>query len=84
MLQEFSLVPTLLRGNAYIALTFLVPTLLRGNAYITLTVSCSHAGAWEQGEANLLSRSCAPAWECIHYADHFSFPRSCVGMHTLR
>ena len=32
---------------------FLVPTLLRGNAYITLTVSCSHAGAWEQGEANL-------------------------------
>ena len=32
---------------------FLVPTLLRGNAYITLTISRSHAGAWEQGEANL-------------------------------
>ena len=33
--------------------TVLVPTLLRGNAYITLLVSRSHAGAWEQGEANL-------------------------------
>ena len=32
---------------------FLVPTLLRGNAYITLTVSCSHTEAWEQGETNL-------------------------------
>ena len=32
---------------------FLVPTLLRGNAYITLTISRSHAGTWEQGEANL-------------------------------
>ena len=36
--------------------TRLVPTLLRGNAYITLTVSCSHAGAWEQAEANLSRR----------------------------
>ena len=104
----FFLVPTLLRGNAYITLTvscshagaweqgevnlspsnirpleklpgrftdyiavideaaaqpdlfFLVPTLLRGNAYITLTVSCSHAGAWEQGEVNLSPSNIRP------------------------
>ena len=151
------LVPTLLRGNAYITLTvscshagaweqevylrarqgitgwrhtpprrclrlrlFLVPTLLRGNAYITLTVSCSHAGAWEQevylrarrgitgwrhtpprrclrlrlflvptllrGNAYItLTVSCshAPAWECIHYADRFLFPRGSMGTRSI-
>ena len=41
-------------------MVYLVPTLLRGNAY--------------------LSRSHAPAWECIQWS--ISFPRSCVGMHT--
>ena len=71
---------------------FLVPTLLRGNAYITLTVSCSHAGAWEQGETNLsppegekARQGRSPqARQRGDQKEYFSFPRSCVGMHTLR
>ena len=55
-------------------MVYLVPTLLRGNAYL----SRSHAPAWEC--IPTLSRSHAPAWECIQWS--ISFPRPCVGMHT--